>query len=225
MHVDKVMEDLHSFANPANIQGMARFGINTKTSLGISMPVLRKYAKPLRNNHALADELWNTGIHDARILAALVDDPRKVSKAQMDDWADVLDSWDVCDQCCSSLFVNTPYAHEKAVEWSFHEKEFVKRAGFSLMAILAVRDKKADDREFLKFLDLIVKEAVDERNFVKKAVNWALRQIGKRSHFLHKEAITVGERIKALDSKSARWIAGDALRELNDEKVIQRIKR
>ena len=225
MQITQIIQDLHSLANPENLAGMARYGINTTNTLGISMPQLRRYARSYKNNHAVALELWKSGIHEARILAALIDDPNQVTTGQMDRWAADLDSWDVCDQCCSSLFVNTPYAYAKAVEWSHREEEFVKRAGYAMMAILAVRDKKAEDEVFSAFFPLIIEGAGDERNFVKKAVNWALRQIGKRSRRLHEEALQVGEQIKAMDNKSARWIAADALRELRDEKTIRRIKR
>ncbi len=207
---------LKSQANPSNVEGMKRFGINPHHTYGVSMPVLRALAKRTGKGHALAQELWDSGIHEARILATLIDDKNQVSERQMESWAKDFDSWDVVDQCCGNLFRHTPYAYTKAVEWSSRREEFVKRAGFVLMAGLAVCDKKTDDREFLRFFPLLIRESTDERNFVRKAVNWALRQMGKRSAFLHKEAIQTANKIQCLPSKSARWIAADALRELQN---------
>jgi 3-methyladenine DNA glycosylase AlkD len=148
-----------------------------------------------------------------------------VTDAQMESWVKDFDSWDVCDQCCSNLFDKTKFAHQKAVEWSKREETFVKRAGFTLMATLAVHDKTAVDEEFLKFLSVIKDGSVDNRNFVKKAVNWALRQIGKRNHNLNEMAIKVAEEIQQINSKSARWIASDAIRELTSEAVQNRLNK
>ena len=211
------MRKLKSLANPKNVAGMARFGISAKNTLGVSIPSLRAIAKQKENrkNHALALELWKTGIHEARILAALVDDSNQVTDAQMESWVKDFDSWDACDQVCSNLFDKTEFARAKAFEWAGRKEEFVKRAGFVLMAALAVHDKKSNDAAFVKFLPIIVREAKDERNFVKKAVNWALRQIGKRNETLKKLAMQTATKIAKSDSKSARWIAKDALRELS----------
>jgi 3-methyladenine DNA glycosylase AlkD len=211
---EAVIKKLKSFYNPANIAGMARYGISVKNAFGVPAPVLRRMAREHRKNHALALRLWASGIHDARHLAALCDDPQQVSEAQMERWARDFDSWDVVDGCCNNLFRMTPHAYRKAVEWTKRDEEFVKRAGYVLMACLAVHDKAAPDSTFLRFLPLIKKGARDERNFVKKAVNWALRQIGKRNLSLQKKAIQAAREIHALDSRSARWIASDALREL-----------
>lgn len=223
----KVCEDmvshLKSMANPENVAGMARFGINTENTLGISMPLLRKLAKQTGSDHDLAVLLWATGIHEARILAALVDEPERVTKSQAEKWVKDFDSWDVCDQVCANLFDRTSFAYDKAIEWSGRRDEFVKRAGFALMACLAWHDRDAPDEKLSQFLPAIVREATDERNFVKKAVNWALRQIGKRSAELNGMAIATAEEIAELDSKSARWIARDALRELTSEKVKTRL--
>jgi 3-methyladenine DNA glycosylase AlkD len=174
--------------------------------------------------HALALALWKTKIYDARAVAFLIDDPGKVTRAQMDDWAAGFDNWATVDGTCGYLFCRTPYAYEKAFEWAEVEPEFIKRAGFSLMAYLAVHDKKAPDEKLAAFLPTIEKGADDNRNFVRKAVNWSLRQIGKRSQRLHGLAIDTAESIKQRDSKAARWIAADALRELRSQKVIERIK-
>lgn len=214
---------LKSLANPENVAGMAKFGINPENTYGISIPTLRKIANQCGKDHQMAQELWASGIHEARILACFIDDPRQVSEAQMDQWAADFDSWDVCDQCCGNLFDRTPFAYEKAEEWSQAEEEFVKRAAFALMAYLAVHDKKAPDSKFEAFFPVIVRESGDERNYVKKAVNWALRQIGKRNQSLNDLAIKTAEKIADSETKAARWIAADALRELRSDKVQDRL--
>ena len=214
----QVIDSLNALANPANVAGMARYGISPKGTLGVSMPALRKMAKQIGRRHELADKLWRSATHEARILAALTDDPGKVTDEQMDRWVQDFDSWDVCDQLCSNLFSRTALAREKAAAWSGRPETFVKRAGFVLMACLAVHDKKADDALFVGFLPLIVREAGDDRNFVKKAVNWALRQIGKRNPILNRLSVETAREIQKINAKSARWIAADALRELTDER-------
>lgn len=207
-------------ANPSDLEGMARYGIATDRALGgIGLPRLRAMAKRIGRDHSLAAELWASGIHEARILAALVDDPGQVTEHQMEIWAADFDSWDIVDGVCGSLFDRTPYAYDKAIEWSGREEEFVKRAGFSLMCALVVHDKAAPDDAFRRFFPLIEREAGDPRNFVRKAVNWALRQIGKRNRTLNREAIDVAERIHETGPRPARWVASDALRELRSEKV------
>ena len=211
-------------SNPESVAGMARFGINPENTYGISIPTLRGIAREAGRDRHLAQQLWASTVHEARILASMVDDPRAVTEEQMERWVGDFDSWDVCDQCCSNLFERTGFAYGKAVEWSSREEEFVKRAGFVLMARLAVSDKKASDERFLSFLPLILKESNDNRNFVKKAVNWALRQIGKRSSYLNQKAMETAEAIQAMDSKSARWIAADAIRELTSEAVRKRLQ-
>jgi len=198
---------------------MARFGINPKGTLGISIPTLRNLAKRFKLDHELAHQLWASGIHEAKILASMIDDPKKVTKEQMDEWVVQFDSWDVCDQVCMNLFDKTPYAYLKAAEWCEREEEFVKRAGFALMASLAFHDKNAPDESFEAFFPLILKHANDERNYVKKAVNWALRQIGKRNRQLRQKAIEVAQQMANLDSKAARWNAKDALQELSQKNL------
>lgn len=204
---------------------MARFGINSENTLGISVAELRKIAKKIGKQHDLAEQLWASGIHEARILACLVDLPEQVTPEQMEQWVREFDSWDICDLCCIHLFRKTPYNYRKAFEWVERENVFEKRAGFALMAALAVHDKKAGNEKFEAFLPLIKEKATDERNFVKKAVSWALRQIGKRNKALNAAAIETAEEIKGLDSKAARWIANDAIRELTSEKVQRRLIR
>ena len=193
---------------------MARYGINTARAFGVPIPLLRALAKRAGKDHRLAGELWASGIHEARILATMIEDPARITSAQMDRWARDFDSWDVCDQACQNLFRYTPFACGRAVQWSGASGEFVRRAGFALMAALAAQRNKMEDAQFEAFLKLIAGAATDDRNMVKKAVNWALRQIGKRNARLLKKAIAAAERIERLDSRSARWIAKDALREL-----------
>lgn len=206
---------------------MARFGITTKKAFGVSMPVLKELAKDVKkqaeDRHSLALELWKTGIHEARIIAYLIDDPKKVSEKQMDSWAKDFDNWAICDGACGHLFCKTTFAYQKVFEWSETDEEFFKRAGIVLIAYLAVHDKKASDEQIAQFLPILEKHANDERNFIKKAVNWSLRQIGKRNLNLNKLAIETAEKIKAQNTKSARWIASDALRELTNEKTLKRI--
>ena len=198
---------------------MARYGINTDNAMGIPVTTLRTMARGLGRDHELSLSLWETGIHEARILASIVAEPERVTKGQMETWVKDFDSWDLCDQVCMNLFDKTPFAYEKAVGWSRRRAEFVKRAGFALMAALAVHDKKAPDKAFDPFFEAIVRESTDERNFVKKAVNWALRSIGKRNRKLNTKALSVAQNILQVDSKSSCWIANDAIRELNSEKV------
>jgi 3-methyladenine DNA glycosylase AlkD len=221
---EEVLEWLKSLANPEAIAGMARYGISPQNTLGVSVRVLRKMASEIGRDHLLAEKLWSSGVHEARILASMVDDPRMVTDEQMEVWAADFDSWDVCDQCCGNLFDKTPFAYRKAAEWAARDEEFVKRAGFALMAWLAFHDKQAPDGAFLDFLPIIERESVDGRNYVKKAVNWALRHIGKRNAALNIMAIQTAKEIQATGSKPARWIAADALRELTGWKVQERLR-
>ena len=208
-----------------NLEGMKRYGIRTENALGVSLPKLRKLAESTGKNHEIALGLWKTGIHEAQILAALVDVPAEVTEAQMDRWVHDFDSWDVCDTCCANLLDKTRFAYSKAIEWSGEEQEFVKRAGFALMAALAVHDKRQTDEAFTSFLPCILRGATDERNFVRKAVNWALRQVGKRNLTLNKEAIRVAREMQKADNRAARWVAADALRELNSPSVQERLRQ
>jgi 3-methyladenine DNA glycosylase AlkD len=225
MTVGEVLAKLESKGSRKNVAGMARYGITAKKTFGVSAPVLKEMARNIGRDHGLASALWKSGILEARILAAFIDEPERVSPAQMDKWVRDFDSWAVCDGVCLHLFVNTPHAHEKAVQWSRDKREFVKRAGFTMMACLPVHDKKASDTEFEKCFPLILRASVDERNFVKKAVNWALRQIGKRNQPLNNKAIQLAKVIQKLESRSARWIATDALRELTGNPVQGRLRK
>ncbi len=221
---EAILHELRSLANPHNVEGMARYGINPHNTLGVPIPHLRAAAKQVGRNHDLALKLWGSGIHEARILAAFVDVPGAVTEQQMESWVADFDSWDICDQCCGNLLDRTPFAYAKAVEWSARPEEFVKRAGFVLMAELACHDKKASDAPFLGFLPIICRESMDDRNFVKKAVSWALRQIGKRNAALNAEALRTAREILSIRSTSARWIAADALRELSSEEIRRKLR-
>ncbi len=223
--VSDILARLKALSDPKAVEGMARYGINPQNTYGVSIPNLRKIARETGINHALAQELWASGIHEARILASMIDDPSMATEEQLESWVKDFDSWDVCDQCCMNLFEKTGFAYRKAVEWSESDKEFVKRAGFVLMARLAVSDKNADDEIFETFFPIIKREASDNRNYVKKAVNWALRQIGKRNINLNKKAILIAGEIQKMDSRSAKWIASDAIRELTGESVQKRLHR
>src|SRR4030042_868928 len=222
---DEILAILKSKANPKNVAGMARFGINPEDNYGVCTPVLFEIAKKVKNDHRLAQRLWDSGIRDARLVACIMDDPDQVTEQQMDDWVKDFDSWDVCDGCCLHLFSWSKHAHKNAREWSNSTEEFGKRAGYVMIATLAIHDKSASDAKFRAYFPLIIKGATDDRNYVKKAVNWALRQIGKRNLTLNKEAAAVAKRIHKMDSRSARWVATDALRELTSEKVMKRLKK
>lgn len=204
---------------------MARFGINPEHALGVRIPDLRRLAKELGKDHSLALALWRTGVHEARILASMVDQPERVTERQMESWVRAFDSWDVCDQVCGNLFDRTRFAGEKTVEWMGRDEEFVKRAGFALAAWRAVHDRDAADGEFIDLLPHIEREAEDARNFVKKAVSWALRQLGKRNRALNRRAVAVAKRLSARkDSAAARWVGADALRELTSDAVQERVR-
>jgi len=198
----------------ARIEGMERFGIRPKRALGLNTPQLRAIARGLRPNQPLAEALWETGIHDARILASLVGDPAAITRSTMDRWVRDFASWDVCDACGCNLFDKSPYAWSQIRKWAKRNDEYVRRAAFATIAALAVHDKAAEDRVFLDALPLIEQYAFDDRNFVKKAVNWALRNIGKRNSELRVAAIACAGRVRAQGTSPARWIAADALREL-----------
>jgi 3-methyladenine DNA glycosylase AlkD len=214
MTSDQIIANLKQYANSQAVEDLGRFGIKPAQALGISIPTLRKMAKDIGRNQALAVALWASGIHEARILASMIAEPQLVSIELMEEWVNDFDAWDVCDQVCGNLFDKTPYAYQKATEWCQQEKEFVRRAGFVMMAELAVHDKQAQDEAFLQFFPLIKRYAGDERNFVKKAVNWALRQIGKRNNHLRTLALECAYEIQHIDSKAARWVAKDAIKEL-----------
>ena len=227
MTVAEILQRLQALSSPEARETMERYAIATPIAFGIRTPLIKQLAREVKkeahDRHILAQQLWDTGNFEARAIAFLIDDPRKVTPLQMDEWANDFDNWATVDGTCCYLFCRTPYAYEKAFDWAARPEEFVKRAAFSLMAYLAVHDKRSDDDKLAAFLPVIESHCDDDRNFVRKAVNWALRQIGKRSLYLNQLAIETGERIKLQNTKPARWIASDALRELRSEKVQDRL--
>jgi len=214
-----VLQRLRAAGSAANIAGMARYGIRPAKAYGVATPVIRAIAKDHRHNPQLASALWSTGVLEARILASMIADPQQIPEAEIERWVCDFDCWPVCDAACIALLWRTPFAWRKVREWSRREPEYERRAAFALLAALAVHDKKATDKQFLSALRLVRKAAVDDRNFVKKAVNWALRQIGKRNAALRESAIEVAEALIATESRAARWIGHDALRELRRKTV------
>ncbi len=235
MSVKEMIARLEAAADPSFRDKQARFGIETERSLGIRVPVIRAMAKEINagpksekaereaRNHTLAQELWDTGIHEARLLAPMIASPRLTTPELMDRWTAQFASWDVCDLCIGNLFRLTHFAYDKIYEYVKSEEEFIRRTGFVLIAGLAVADKKAPDEKFLKALPLIEEYSADGRNFVRKAVNWALRQTGKRSLALLPHALAMAEKLAASGDNTARWIGSDARRELTDPKIMARI--
>lgn len=223
--VSRIVSELKRLGTQRNVDGMARFGIRAKICYGVAKPSLDALAKRIGQSHTLAVQLWETGIHDARILAGMVDVSAEVTASQMENWVREFDNWDTCDGTCCHLFVFAKPAWEKAVAWSTRENEFEKRAGFALVAYLAYRDKTAPNRAFKDYLKVIEREAGDDRNFVRKAVNWALRNIGKRNLALNAAAIATAKRLHKSNLAVTRWIAADALRELQSGAVQQRLRR
>jgi 3-methyladenine DNA glycosylase AlkD len=220
-----VLRALTEKANPGNLDGMARFGLTIEKRLGVSVPDMRRIAKTIGRNHQLALELWNAGIAEARIVASMIDDPGRVTEKQAEHWVRDFNSWDVCDQVCQNLFGKTPWAWQKIPDWTERDEEYVKRAGYSLIANLASHDKHATDERFIQLFPLLQRGATDERNFVKKAVNWALRNIGKRNRALNSATLALARDIQCMNSKAARWIATDAIRELASDAVQRRLKQ
>ena len=223
MNAEQVLELLKSQARPDQLEGMARFAIQTEQRLGLSIPDLRRLAKEIPHDHQLALELWQSAIPDARILASMLDVPEQATDEQLEAWVKDFASWDVCDQVCDNLFQHTRFAWDKVRQWSARDEEFVRRAAFALLSCLAWHDKTADDKQFIACFPLIKACSTDPRNFVKKAVNWAVRNIGKRNLALNRAAIELSEELLAQGDKTANWIARDALRELHSEKIQQRV--
>jgi 3-methyladenine DNA glycosylase AlkD len=221
--VESALSWLKRHATKHTLEGMARYAIPSDNALGVSVADIRLLAKRLGKNHELAAALWDTGVYEARMLTAFVDEPGRVTTAQMDRWCRDFDNWAICDTLCFHLFDRTPFAWEKSRQWSASPREFVKRAGFALMASLVVHDKASPGPRFLAFLPLIEQGASDERNFVKKAVNWALRCIGKRDLALNAAALAVAKRLALSKEAACRWVGKDALRELASPKVRSRL--
>ena len=225
MTINSILTELHSHQSSAVLAGQKRFGIANETGLGVSVPILRAMAKKIGKSQPLSIELWNTNIHEARLLASMIGVPTEITEKQFDDWTTDFDSWDICDMTCSNLFDKTPFVVDKIFEYALRKEEFVKRTAFALMATYAVHAKNVNNEIFEQFLPLIEREACDDRNFVKKAVNWGLRQIGKRNLYLYEKANECAIQVAKQSSKSAQWIAKDALREFSEEKIIERIKQ
>jgi 3-methyladenine DNA glycosylase AlkD len=223
--VNAILTELYRHANPKNVEGMARYGIVSKNALGLSLTYLMRLKKNIGKDHDLALQLWSTGVYEARLLAAFIADPDRLTKAVMNAWVKDFDNWAICDGVCLHLFRRAPAAHEMAAAWTKRKEEFVRRAGFAMIATLTVHDKKGPDARFRAHLVRIKRAAADERNYVKKAVNWALRQIGKRNLALNAEAIRTARAIHKIDNPAARWIASDALRELQGPAVRNRLRR
>jgi 3-methyladenine DNA glycosylase AlkD len=223
--IDFILSELKSISEPEYLKKMARFGIDISKAFGIRVPDIRKLAKQVGKNQELSLLLWETGFHEARLLATFIGDYKLVTELQISSWTKDFSSWDICDQASGNLFVKTPYFKSKILEFTKAEGEFIKRTGFVLMAEAAVHLKKEPDETFLRFLPIIEREAHDSRNFVKKAANWALRQIGKRNAFLHQHAIETANNILAQQNKKANWVALDALRELNSDAVLSKHKQ
>ena len=214
MLVGEVLSRLRSLQNPAAVQALQKVGVTPRAALGVSDGDLRKLAADIGVDRLIAQQLWASGIHDARVLASMVDDPARVTPKQMERWVRDFDSWALCDACCVNLFDKTPFAYAKSVAWSARKEEYVKRAAFSLVAALAVSDQKAADNEFLRFIPIIKREAGDDRPFVRKAIASALKEIGRRNKSLKKIALDLAKELDQLEAKSAHWIAADAIKEL-----------
>jgi 3-methyladenine DNA glycosylase AlkD len=221
--VREILDEIRANGSERNREGMARFGIDASNAYGVSVAWLRKLAKRIGKDHDIALALWDSKVHEARILASIVDEPKKVTLAQMERWANDFDSWDICDQCCNNLFIRTSFSREVIGPWCESEPEFVKRAGFVMIAVLSVKEKKAKSDSFRPYLDLIERHSHDDRNNVKKAVNWALRQIGKRDLDCYGLALPLALKLSHSDDATARWIGKDAVRELRSEKIMARV--
>jgi 3-methyladenine DNA glycosylase AlkD len=223
--VEEVLEKLEAKARPDQIEGMARYGMTAERRLGVAVPEMRKIAKEIGKDHPLALELWRTGIPEAMMVASMVDLPKEVTEEQMEAWVEDFNSWDLCDQVCMNLFEKTPLAWKKVLDWSQREEEFVKRAAFALIACLAWHNKEAADEAFIRLIPMIKEGATDERNFVKKAVSWALRNIGKRNPNLNRVALEAAKEIQQMDSKPATWIASQAIRDLTSDTTQRRLSK
>jgi len=224
MDLDTAMRILRELSRPQDLDGMARFGIPKERNLGVRVPELRRLARQIGTDQTMAERLWDLGYRETRLLASMIYPPHAMSEAQMESWLKELDSWEITDGCALNCFWSHPLARRKAVEWSKREREFEKRAGFTLMAILAVKDKAMCNEDFIPYLEAVRAEAEDGRNFVKKAINWALRQIGKRNEILNCKSIETSELLQRSESRAARWVAADALRELRSSAVQERLK-
>ena len=223
MELQEIITDLEARRDPAGLEGMARFGIATEGAYGVRIPELRRIARRIGHRHDLACDLWAIPARETRILAGMVDEPHLVTERQMEQWVEQFADWELCDQSCMNLFEKTPFAWQKTEQWAQREAEFVRRAGFVLMARLAVSDKPAEDQCFEAFFPLILQYAKDNRNYVKKAVSWALRQIGKRNPRLCAKSLDIAVAIRDQQTPAARWIAAEVTRELSSSTVQERL--
>jgi len=223
--VEEVLKKLRAKAEPENVGGMARYGMIAERRLGVSVPDMRKIAKEVGKDHRLALALWTTGIPEAKIVASMIDEPEKLTEEQMEAWVTGINSWDICDQVCMNLFEKTPLVWKKIRDWAERDEEFVKRTAFSLIACLAWHNKEVEDEKFIELFPVIKQGATDERNFVKKAVNWALRNIGKRNPNLNKAALKAAKEIQQIDCKTTHWVASNAIKELESEAVQRRLRK
>ncbi len=224
-NVNEVLEMLRSAADVENLAGMARYGINSEKRLGVKIPRMRQIAKTVGRDHQLALDLWETGIPEAMVVASMVDEPELVTESQMDKWVADFNSWDVCDQVCMNLFDKTNYSWGRIEAWHKRQPEFVRRAAYALIACLAWHDKRAPDEKFIELIPLIEEAAVDERNYVKKAVSWALRNIGKRNQRLHQVALETAQKLIQSESKTARWIGMDTVKDITSSAAQKRLLR
>lgn len=224
MNLEEIIKLLEENGTEDNIKSSKRFDIRFKKAYGVKLPILRKIAKQTGKNHKLAQELWEYNAHETRLLATMIDEPEQVTNQQLNEWVSSFDSWDIVDQACLNLFDKVPQAIENIFIWYKAEEEFIKRTAFSLIAIIAVHNKKAPASIFDKYYPLIIEASTDNRNFVKKSISWALRSIGKRDKQSNKKALKCAYELQKLDNKTSKWIARDVIRELESEKVQNKIK-
>jgi 3-methyladenine DNA glycosylase AlkD len=222
---EQVLERLRALADPESLAGMARYGLGVKNAYGVRLPLLRALAKEIGRDHALAERLWATHVREPMVLATLLADPKRTDEALMDRWVLDITDWEVCDQCCMNLFERVPQAYTQALAWGARGEEFVKRAGFVLMARLAAGQKKQPTAYVLPFVAAIEREACDERNMVKKAISWALRDVGKRDLESYALAVQTAGALRAMDCRAARWVAADVLADITRETVLARLHK
>jgi 3-methyladenine DNA glycosylase AlkD len=220
--LNEILANLKVLSRPEAVQKMEHFGIKTINAYGIYIPELRLMAKSIKINHDLAMQLWKMPIHETKLLATMIADAKQVTPEMADELVNDFYSWDICDQCVGNLIEDAYFAYDKAIEWAKREEEFVRRAGFVTMARLAVSDKRAQDSKFEDFFPILLEKSNDGRNFVKKAVNWAIRQIGKRNLALNSKTIDLCYKIYETGDKTACWIASDAIKELKEGKMVKR---
>jgi 3-methyladenine DNA glycosylase AlkD len=218
-----VLALLEGLGDPGRLEGMARFGITPDRAFGVSMPELRRLGREIGTDHELAASLWAAGFRETRILASIADDPELVTGAQMDAWTAAFDYWEICDQCCMNLFWRTPHAFQKAREWTGRDEEYVRRAGLALIAVLAWKDRDAGEADILALVPLVEEAASDSRTMIRKAADWALRQIGKRSVGCHGPVLESARRLADADDRNRSWVGRKAVTELTSPGVRRRL--